>query len=400
MLKSASGVQPGAVSECSLWTRNHILGLSKSNASEAALITAADVRPVMPSHALWDVWPVQLDDGSVAPVAGGDLWIILSAPRRDDPDLRHDEARMRLLHRVGENWHDCGDVFPNGFAPGSREWSGSTRIDLDTNMVTLWFTAAGRRDDAAHSFEQRLFHATGSLEMASGHPAITDWEDLTQSVWNDGSLYCDLLVEQGVPGRIKGFRDPYWFRDPKDGQGYILFTGSKSAAASQSNHDGVIGIAIAQTQMGIGAYTLLPPILDADGLANELERPHIIVRDGQYYLFWSSQKHIFAPDGPSGPTGLYGMVAPSLFGPYQPLNGTGLVVANPASEPHQCYAWQVLPSDDEILEIVSFVNFWGLEGRDLETDPVLKATHFGGTIAPMVKISISGATTRIISESV
>jgi levansucrase len=397
MLKTASGAQTEANADCSFWTQQHISGLSQNAHSEAALIMTADADPVMPAYALWDIWPVQLDDGSVAQVAGGDLWIILSAPRRDDPDLRHDEARMRLLHRVGGNWQDCGDVFPDGFAPGSREWSGSTRVDLNTNMVTLWFTAAGRRDDGTHSFEQRLFHATGHLDLTHGQPKITGWQDLTQSVWNDGSFYCDLSVDQGVPGRIKGFRDPYWFRDPKDGQGYILFTGSKSVAASQSEYDGVIGIAIAQAVSGVGAYTLLPPIIDADGLANELERPHVIVRDGQYYLFWSSQKHIFAPDGPAGPTGLYGMVAPSLFGPYRPLNGTGLVVANPASEPHQCYAWQVLPSDNDVLEIVSFVNYWGLNGRDLESDPMLKATHFGGTIAPMVKIAIAADTTRIVS---
>ncbi len=399
MLKSSSGAMTGAMVECSLWTQQHILALSQYAQSEAALITAADVHRIMPAHALWDIWPVQLDDGSVASIAGGDLWVILSAPRRDDPDLRHDEARMRLLHRVGDNWHDCGDVLPDGFAPGRREWSGSTRVYLDTNVVTLWFTAAGRREDPAPSFEQRLFHATGRLDMTSDRPVITDWRDLTQSVANDGKLYCDLSLEQGVPGRIKGFRDPYWFRDPLDGQGYILFTGSKSVTASQSNYDGVIGIAVAQTHSGVGPYDLLPPIIDADGLANELERPHVIVRDGQYYLFWSSQQHIFAPEGPAGPTGLYGMVAPSLFGPYTPLNGSGLVVANPASEPNQCYAWQVLPSENEVLEIVSFVNFWGVDGRDLESDPALKATHFGGTIAPMVKIALSGATTRIISEA-
>jgi levansucrase len=93
------------------------------------------------------------------------------------------------------------------------------------------------------------------------------------------------------------------------------------------------------------------------------------------------------------------MVGPSLFGPYQPLNGTGLVLANPAAEPRQCYAWQVIPSDRDCLEVISFVDYWGLQGRDPSSDPVLKAQQFGGTIAPLVRIELSGATTRILTEA-
>jgi levansucrase len=303
------------------------------------------------------------------------------------------------MHHIAGQWRDCGNVFPDGFAPGNREWSGSTRFDPDTGNVTVWFTAAGRRGAKVPGFEQRLFHATGQLDLSGAQPTITHWQDLTQTVENDGSYYCDLAVNPGVPGRIKGFRDPYWFRDPVNGSDYILFTGSKSVATSQSLYDGVIGIAAAQTEYNAEPYTLLPPLLDADGLANELERPHVIVQDGHYYLFWSSQSHIFHPDGPNAPTGLYGMVGPSLFGPYQPLNGTGLVLANPAAEPRQCYAWQVIPSDRDCLEVISFVDYWGLQGRDPSSDPVLKAQQFGGTIAPLVRIELSGATTRILTEA-
>ncbi len=359
---------------------------------ECPLIGAVDARPVLPELTLWDVWPVQLDDGQLADVKGGTLWIILSAPRRDDPNLRHDEARMRLLHRVGDQWRDCGDVLPGGFSPGSREWSGSARLNPVTGAVTLWFTAAGRRGEAVRTFEQRLFQANGHLEVTGDSPRISGWTDLVLSVANDGTHYTDLSVNQGVPGLIKGFRDPYWFRDPADGQGYLLFTGSKLASTSGSSHDGVIGIA-AQNPMGARVpFTLLPHLIDADGVANELELPHVLVRDGLYYLFWSTQAHVFAPGGPTGPTGLYGMVAPSLFGPYIPLNGTGLVLANPATEPFQAYAWKVLPN----LEVISFINFWGLEGRDIADNPALQAAHFGGTIAPMVKIALEGATARIL----
>lgn len=377
----------------SVWTADHVAKLRQGGWPAPAIITAEQGRPLLDGVSLWDIWPVQHPDGTIAAIAGGSLWIILSAPRRHDPDLRHEEARLRLLFRTGTQWIDCGHLLPDGFSPGSREWSGSTRFDPATGEVTLWFTAAGRRGRTiAPDFEQRLFQTMGTLDLGGAVPRIVGWRDLTPSVCNDGRYYADLAVNQGVPGHIKGFRDPYWFRDPADGCEYLLFTGSKPAAASQSSHDGVVGIAARESD---GSYVLLPPLIDADGLANELERPHVFVHDGQYYLFWSSQAHIFAPDVPAGPTGLYGMVAPSLFGPYQPLNGSGLVLANPPAEPRQAYAWQVIPSAGPLFEIVSFVDLWGVGDEDLSGDPERRAKHFGGTIAPFVSISLAGATSRI-----
>jgi len=376
-----------------VWLPRHVARLAEADWPEAALITARDLIAIDPSMTLWDIWPVQRDDGTLADVNGSSLWIMLSAPRSDNPDDRHDQARMRLLALKDDVWSDCGNVLPDGFAPGSREWSGSTRLDEVTGDITLWFTATGRRGAGEHSFEQRLFHVRGQLDLSGATLAITGWSDLCPLVENDGSHYADLEVNQGIPGRIKGFRDPYWFRDPADGQGYFLFTGSKAADQSESDYDGVIGIAAASDVDGHATARLLPPLIDADGLSNELERPHVFVKDGLYYLFWSTQSSVFAPTGPVGPTALYGMAAPSLFGPYQPLNGTGLVLANPRVEPKQAYAWQVLPS----LDVVAFVDYWGLEGRDIASDPTLKAAHFGGTIAPMTRIALEGYTSRIIA---
>jgi levansucrase len=271
--------QPPVLPEpiCSYWTRQQLSLIQSHALPQAPLIGAADAAPVVPGLTLWDIWPVQLDNGDVAAVQGGSLWVVLSAPRRDDPDVRHNEARMRLLLRTNGTWQDCGNLLPDGLSPGSREWSGSTRLDPATGTVTLWFTAAGHRGKSPSDFEQRLFHVTGTLDLSGAQPRVINWRGLTQSVFNDGKHYVDLAKNQGIAGRIKGFRDPYWFRDPATGQGCILFTGSKPTQLSRSDYDGVIGIAAEQAD---GSYTLLPCLIDADGLANELERPHIFVRDG------------------------------------------------------------------------------------------------------------------------
>lgn len=375
----------------SIWSPRHVAAIAH-NLPQSPVITADDVKLFLPDFDLWDVWPLQLESGAIAEIAGGQLWMILSAPRLADPALRHDVARTRLLHKSPQGWRDCGLLFPDGLNPGSREWSGSARYDPATRRVIAYFTAAGRAGEAASTYEQRLFQTTGQLDLTADGPRIVSWQGARELVQNDGTFYHDMSKDAGTPGNIRGFRDPYWLRDPSDGKAYLLFTGS--LARSSSKYSGVIGLAVSRDADGDAGFELLPPIISADGLANELERPHLLILDGSYYVFWSSQQSIFAPTGPAVPTGLYGMVAPALKGPYRPLNGTGLVLCNPVSEPKQAYCWQVLPN----LEVISFVDHWGLGGRDPATDMVLNRAQFGGTIAPIVKLSITGDTTRVITS--
>lgn len=390
MSVSVKNSAPDGVYAASLWMAAHVAAIAETSLPAAPLIDARAAKPLLPEYDLWDLWPLQNPDGRVAEIAGGVLWMLLSAPRLPDPSMRHNTARTRLLFHKDGSWHDCGLLFPDDLNPGSREWSGSARYDAVNNMVTAYFTAAGRRGETTDSFEQRLFQTTGTLDLSGSLPAILGWSDPVSLVSNDGCLYVDLAKEQGEPGNIRGFRDPYWLRDPLDGRAYILFTGSQPGSVHDCN--GVIGFASATSGNGEAGFDLMPPIVSADGVANEMERPHMLVLGGLYYLFWSSQHSVFAANGPKGPSGLYGMVGPSVTGPFKPLNGTGLVVANPADEPRQAYCWQVLNT----LEVVSFVDHWGLQGRDPLADPALNRAQFGGTIAPMLKIEIDGATTKLL----
>ena len=62
---------------------------------------------------------------------------------------------------------------------------------------------------------------------------------------------------------------------------------------------------------------MLAPLVDATGFNNELERPHLRVFDGRYYLFWSTQAQVFAPDAGAWPTGL------CAFAPFARLQFSG-----------------------------------------------------------------------------
>ncbi len=380
----------------SVWSPAAVAAIDASPVPTLPLITAADAQPALRGIDLWDMWPVQYADGRTARFDGNELWMVLSAPGGADPGHRHGIARIRLLQHHGHIWTDCGDVLPEGFSPGSREWAGSAVVTAAHDRLTLYFTASGRRGEAHPTFEQRLFETVGHLSMHSGRARVSDWSPAVESVASDGHWYDVAAEKDGEPGLIKAFRDPAYFRDPADGRDYLLFTGSKG----QSPHDfsGVVGIAASRGELGIAAsrggnWSLMPPLVTADGLNNELERPHVIVHDGLYYLFWSTQRRVFAPAGPSGPNGLYGMVAPALTGPYRPLNGTGLVAANPEHEPLQAYSWWVT----DTLQVASFIDHWGLQGRSFDDHPQLLRGQFGGTPAPRFSIALSGDSASIVA---
>ncbi len=382
----AHGVSSATVLPASRWTRAHVAEIEVDTSRQIPLITAPDVRPIVPGLDFWDMWPVQRRDGPVARFDGFELWMALSAPSLADPVGRHDIARIRLLSLKGGVYRDCGDLLPAEFSPGSREWAGSAIVDDGGASVTLYFTAAGRRGEKTRSVEQRLFETSAPLVSGWGKPfGFGAWTPPVESVLADGLDYVQTSIDPGEPGYIKAFRDPAYFRDQADGAEYLVFAASLKKSSSRWN--GAIGIARREG----ASWRLCPPLLSADELNNELERPHVIARNGAYYLFWSTQRHMFDPAGPSGPSGLYGMRAQTLFGLYEPLNGGGLVAANPDAEPFQTYSWLVL----DTLEVVSFIDYWGMEGRTLASHPELKRRRFGGAPAPRFRLDLDGVRTRV-----
>ncbi len=380
---AAPAVQPGGSPghAATRWVTPPSGQFETAGTSVAPVIGKADFARVAAGLDIWDAWPVQLADGSPADIGNGiSLWMALGAPQFDDPDERHGHARIHLLQRRGGQWTHLGPAMPDGFSPGSREWSGSAVLDPATGVVTLYFTATGQRGEAELTFRQRLFRARA--DIAQGQMiGLSGWRDLEEIVACDPRFYMPSDGGEGTIGTIKAFRDPAYFRDPADGQSYLLF--AASAAGSQSSFNGVVGLAAA-CDATLDRWQVLPPVISADGLNNELERPHAIVHEGLYYLFWSTQRHVFNPDGPTGPTGLYGMVSGSLLEGWQPLNGTGLVFANPAAAPAQAYSWLVTPD----LAVTSFVDDWGEAGAR-------SGRRFGASFAPDIQLQLEGTRAQI-----
>lgn len=343
--------------------------------ARAPVLCAADVRRTTPDLDVWDAWPLADVTGQPVEWRGGQLWFALAAPVGPDPEQRHFAARIHHFHRLANGFHHLGPTLPTDLSAGSREWSGSAR--LDDGEVHLYFTAAGRRGESDPSYLQRLF-VTSALLSDRADAIFGRWST-PRELLTPGGVYLDADAPGGRLGEIKAFRDPFAWRGDA-GEEYLLFTASSARAPGP--HNGLVGLAKAAAD---GNYRALPPLIDATGTNNELERPHIIAHGSHFYLFWSTQAKVFAP-GIDAPTGLYGAVADRIEGPWTLLNDHGLVLANPDHEPFQAYSWWVLPD----LSVASFVDYWGIDNPSAVIKPSGRG-HFGGTFAPFLHLELDGA---------
>lgn len=359
------------------WLPEHIATIAPESMSVAPVFERAAVVDVLAGYDVWDHWPVLTANGSLADMAGGQWVIALAAPRAADPEDRHAVARMRLFRRTEPGWRDLGPLFRQDDAPGSRQWSGSAILSDAGDALRLFFTAVGAQGEPIPGYTQRLFETTAAVQHDAGEPMLGNWSVPVECARADGVIYESDMTGGGAIGTIKAFRDPYFYRD-RDGDDWLLFTASESSAASPWN--GVVGVA----RWIAGRWALQPPVVRATGLNNELERPHVIDHQGQVYLFWSTQAKVFAPDGPVGPTGLYGLVADRWGGPWRPVNGSALVFANPVAAPAQAYSFQVLPD----LSVWSFADMPGAGAMPIDT--AARRASFSGGPAPVLQLALDG----------
>jgi levansucrase len=442
------------------WLADDLASLELTEPNTIPVIDSAlaDER-VSDDHWVWDWWPVRDRDGQVAEIDGVSIAVALSAPADVLPGKRHDIATHRYLvtDDGGRSWTDGGELFPEDSEEllGTRQWAGSAMYDDETGTLYAFYTAAGEDDDNDRaestestttessdepsgirstesttslasteptttestgsdepapdddqvapsggsvgddiSYRQRLAVATAELSIVDGEVRFDDWSDhevlLTGA---ETGLYATTQATEGGAGQIDAFRDPWYHRDEETGEEYLLFTATMPYAECEG--DGVVGIARATTD-DLREWEVLPPMFDGHCINNELERPHIVIEDDLSYLLFTTHAHTFR-DGTSGPEGLYGFVADDFLGTYEPLNETGLVLANPEEAPYQAYSWMTLPNG----VATSFFQFFDI-GGDVEISyigdqsPEFQREHFGGTFAPSLLIDFVDDATEIV----
>lgn len=386
------------------WTREQAAELRRTD-DAVAPIFYPPAEKIDPDLHIWDTWLLRDRDGSIAEIDGWRVFFSLAASSDLLPGKRHDVATIRYFYsRDGKAWHIGGTVFDEANVFGSRHWAGSALYD--DGQVYLYYTAAGDSDEEHLTYGQRIAVGSGGTveTSAEGLSLGGPWEH-SVLLEPDGDLY---ETEAQSRGPIYTFRDPWFFEDSSTGETYLLFEGNTPTPegsdacggdAAQQEFNGSIGIARSPTGDPID-WELEPPLLDSVCVNQELERPHVVVRNGRYYLFVSSHAHTFAP-GLVGFDGLYGFVADSLYGEYRPLNDTGLVVTNPANAPFQSYSWLAFSHGDELL-VSSFFNYYDYDRPSLDDVALLPETEqtrrFGGTLAPTLRLTIDGDRTRIVGK--
>lgn len=350
---------------------------------------------------LWDTWLLRDRHGELATVDGWRVLFALTASEDLLPGKRHDVAEIRYFFSPdGRTWTHGGDVF-GGTALGQRQWAGSALYD-DSDLY-LYYTATGEEDAGELTYDQRIAVAHGGSISVSDDAVEIDgpWtHDLLLEP--DGELYETRSQSRGM---IYTFRDPWFFEDPTTGAVYLLFEANtpvpegSEARSDLGNQEfnGSVGLARSPTGDPLD-WELTHPLLDAVRVNQELERPHIVLQDGRYYLFLSSHMHTFAPDI-EGFDALYGFVADSLRGEYEPLNESGLVLTNPVSAPYQSYSWMAYPHSEDIL-VQYFVNYHEFEGESLDEIANLPQSEqlrgFGGTLGPTARLAVEGTETRVL----
>lgn len=383
-----------------IWSRQQAQNfeLTKEN-------TAPNINPnfklAAPDLWIWDTWPLTKRDGSLAVVNGYKVIFALTAPRNVEWNKRHDVAVISYFYSEdGKDWTYKGPAYNIEDALGSRQWAGSAMLD-ENGKVQFFYTATGRKGEAVRTFEQRLVKTTFNISADRNGVYISNWSKHNVILEPDGVYY--ETMQQAKGPIIYSFRDPYFFCDPVTGREYLLFEGNKGGDNQKlkpenigdelfrkthivppgaENFNGNIGIAVAENK-DLTKFKLLQPLLEAAGVNQQLERPQVVFKENQYYLFTISHRFTFAP-GLNGPDGLYGFVGDFLRSKYKPLNGNGLVITNPDNDPYQTYSWYVVSGDS----ILSFINEYHVNGE----------LRYGGTFAPTLRINLKGDESEITEE--
>jgi beta-fructofuranosidase len=230
----------------------------------------------------------------------------LQAPRSlGDPELRHHNASIG--HAVSSDLRSW-TVLPDALGPGPSgswddlaTWTGSV-IDHDGRWYML-YTGISR---AERGLIQRIGLAVSDDLMTwRKHPGNPVLEA-------DGRWY--ELLDSGT-WRDQSWRDPWLFREPRDGMFHVLITARAGYGAADGR--GVIGHARSRDLV---AWEVLPPVT-VPGEFAQVEVPQLVHLDGQHHILFSAlaEDHSRQRLGRLGPGqgGTFTFSASTPDGPYR-----------------------------------------------------------------------------------
>ncbi|MDN3954733.1 glycoside hydrolase family 68 protein [Sporolactobacillus laevolacticus] len=384
---------------------------------------------------VWDSWPLQNSDGTVAEYNG--YHIVFAMAGR--PNSGENYLYM-FYQKVGDNsidgWKNAGRVFSGVDLSNSsdsvlknqtQEWSG-TAYKIG-NKIRLFYTSfSDKQSNGDNDFNQVLSTAQVDVDADLSSVKISGIEDHKSIFGGDGKTYQSIeqFRDEGLfnSGDNHGMRDPHYVED--NGHKYLIFqanTGSATGyqeyrslynkayyggddayfsssknsllARTDKNHAILANAAIGIVELN-DDYTLkkvMNPLLTANLVTEETERPNIVKIDGKWYLFAITKGYTERVDGFTADDNyMIGYVSDNLTGPYRPMNRTGLVLAstegfNSRTYTYSYYAIPVSSGSNQLL-ITSYMTNRSISSTD----------H--STFAPSFLLSVNGDQTQVQPNSV
>ncbi|WP_082190244.1 glycoside hydrolase family 68 protein [Frateuria defendens] len=403
----------------------------------------ADFPQTDPDVWVWDTWPLSDMQANNISFDGWEVIFSLTA----DPhagyvfDDRHVHARLGFFYRKAGipasqrprdgGWIYGGHVFPDGasikvFDPGTpitqnAEWSGSSRLLNRGGKVSVYYTAlAFNRTPQGQDISPAvaiISRTDGQLHADKTHVWFTGFDKHAPLLRPDGVYY-----QNGAQNPFYNFRDPFVFEDPAHpGQTYMVFEGNTAVqrgarscteadlgyAPDDPNRENLedvlnsgatfqqanVGLAVA-TNKQLTQWKFLPPILSANCVTDQTERPQFYLKDGKYYLFTITHRSTYAA-GMDGPDGVMGFIGNGIRSDFLPLNGgSGLVLGNPTDLNAPVGAPFALDPSQNPRAFQSYSHYV-MPGGLVESFIDAIGPRRGGALAPTVKIDIGATTTQV-----
>lgn len=388
---------------------------------------------------VWDSWPLQNADGTVADYNGYNIVFALAG----DPKDSNDTSIYLFYQKIGDtsidSWKNAGRVFKDSDKFDSndpilkyqtQEWSGSATLTKD-GKVRLFYTdfSGAPEDGGTGAGKQTLTTAQVNLSQLDADTLKIDGVEDHKSVFDggDGTIYQNVqqFIDEGAysSGDNHTLRDPHYVED--NGHKYLVFeanTGTEdgyqgeeslynkayyggSDVFFQSEKDKLLAgtnkekASLANGVLGIielnDDYTLkkvMKPLIASNTVTDEIERANVFKMNDKWYLFTDSRGSKMTIDG-IGNNDVYmlGYVSDSLTGPFKPLNNSGLVLRmglDPADVTFTYSHFAVPQANGNNVVITSYMT-----NRGYYTD------HHA-TFAPSFLLNVEGTKTSVVPNSI
>ncbi|MCQ2009535.1 glycoside hydrolase family 68 protein [Sporolactobacillus sp. STSJ-5] len=379
---------------------------------------------------VWDSWPLQNPDGTVAEYNGYHIVFAMSGANQ----------LYMFYQKVGEtsleSWKSAGRVFADEDLSHSndellkkltQEWSGSAyKIG---NKIRLFYTGnLDHHSIGGYGNEQVLSTAKIDVDSDSTGLKISDIEDHKSIFDGDGKTYQTFNQFSNLGMSNSGdnhcLRDPHYVEE--NGRKYLVFEGntgtangyqeyralfnkayyggnddyfnsSKNSLLARTDRNNVIkanaAIGIIELNEDYSLKSVMKPLVTANLVTDEIERPNVVKINGKWYLFTITKGYNQRVDGfPSDNTYMLGYVSDNLTGPYKPLNKTGLVLVgnegyNSRTYTYAYYGMPVSSGSNNLL-ITSYM-----------TNRNISSTQHS-TFAPSFLLTVNGDQTQVQQQSI